>query len=67
MTDQTIISKPKIILEKGKPSEVILKWNDFKRLLERAEDFYDLKEIKKIKDQKPVFKNIDDILTKHEE
>ncbi len=30
MTTQTL-TKPKNILENGKPSEVILKWNDFQK------------------------------------
>lgn len=50
-------TKPKIILEGGKPSEVILKWKDFQELLEKIEDIYDLSEIKKIKKKKPIFKN----------
>ncbi len=56
MTIQTL-TKPKIILEGGKPSEVILKWKDFQELLERIEDIYDLAEIKKMKKTKPVFKD----------
>lgn len=59
------ISKPKIVLEKGKPSEVILKWKDFQELLEKIEDVYDLSEIKKIKSKKPTFKNFDDLLKSH--
>lgn len=56
MTIQAL-TKPKIILERGKPSEVILKWRDFKELLEKIEDVYDLAEIKKIKKGKLVFKD----------
>jgi len=56
------ISKTKIILEKGKPSEVILKWKDFQELLEKIEDIYDLSEIRKIKNKKPTFKNFDELL-----
>lgn len=59
------ISKPKIVLEKGKPSEVILKWKNFQDLLEKIEDVYDLSEIKKIKNEKPTFKNFDDLLKNH--
>jgi len=57
MTTQTL-TKPKIILENGKPSEVILKWKDFQELLEKIEDVYDLSEIEKIKKKKLVFKDI---------
>lgn len=56
------ISKTKIILEKGKPSEVILKWKDFQELLEKIEDVYDLSEIRKIKNTKPIFKNFDELM-----
>ncbi len=56
MTTQTL-TKPKIILENGKPSEVILKWEDFQELLEKIEDIYDLAEIKKAKKNGLVFKN----------
>ncbi len=50
-------TKPKIILERGKPSGVILKWKDFQEILEKIEDIYDLSEIKKINKKKPIFKN----------
>jgi len=56
MTIQTL-TKPKIILEGGKPSEVILKWKDFQELLEKIEDIYDLTEIKKMKGKKMIFKD----------
>ncbi len=49
---------PKIILENGKPSEVILKWKDFQELLEKIEDVYDLSEIKRIKKKKLVSKDL---------
>lgn len=56
------ISKTKIILEKGEPSEIVLKWKDFQELLEKIEDVYDLSEIRKIKNNKPTFKNFDELL-----
>ena len=56
MSIQTL-SKPKIILENGKPSEVILKWKDFQELLEKVEDVSDLAEIKKMKKNKLLFKD----------
>lgn len=61
MVTQTF-TKPKIILENGRPSEVILKWKDFQELLEKIEDIYDLSEIKKIKNKKLVFKNFNAFL-----
>lgn len=65
MTTQTTITKPKIILKNGKPSEVILKWEDFKELLEKMEDIYDLSEIKRIKKRKLNFRNFDILLSNY--
>lgn len=56
-----VIKQPKIVFENGKPSEVILAWKDFENLLEKAEDAFDLSEIKKIK-RNPQFKRFDDFL-----
>ena len=53
-------TKPKIIFEKGRPREVILRWQDYKNLLKRVEDEYDLEEIKKLKKGKEKFREIDD-------
>lgn len=64
MTTQTL-TKPKIILENGRPSEVILKWKDFQELLEKIEDAYDLSEIKKMKKGKLVFKNLTTFLKEY--
>lgn len=60
-----ILTKPKIILENGKPSEVILKWKDFQELLEKMEDVYDLSEIKKLKNKKTVFKSFNTFLKEY--
>ena len=64
MTIQTL-TKPKIILENGRPSEVILKWKDFQELLERVEDVYDLSEIKKLRKEKLIFKNLSTFLNEY--
>ena len=64
MTTQTITA-PKIILENGKPSEVILKWKDFQELLGKIEDFYDLSEIKKTIRSKTYFRDFDVFLKKY--
>lgn len=58
----TIVKKPKIIFQNGKPFEVILSWQDFERILENIEDNYDLAAIKKIKKAKPAFKKFEDFL-----
>lgn len=56
------ITKPKIVLKNGKPSEVILRWSDFQEILEKLEDAYDLGEIKRIMKSKPKFKGLDAFL-----
>lgn len=60
MTTSTI--KPRVVLKNGKPDAVILDISSYVRLLEIAEDKEDLAELKKIKDKKTSFKNIDDYL-----
>jgi hypothetical protein len=55
-----IITKPKIILDNGKPTGVILNWKDFQEILEKIEDIYDLSEIKKMK-----FRKLDDFLKEY--
>lgn len=57
-----IIKKPKIVFQDGKPSEVILSWQDFGNILENIEDAYDLSEIRKIKKANPNFRNFEDFL-----
>lgn len=63
--NKLIITKPKIVLEKGKPTEIILRWKDFQELLEKIEDFYDLTEIKKAKEKKPQFRDFNAFLAKY--
>jgi hypothetical protein len=58
-----ILTKPKIILENGKPSGVILNWRDFQEILEKIEDIYDLSEIRKMKKMK--FRKFDDFLKEY--
>ena len=62
MANQIFI-KPKIILENGKPSGVILNWKDFQEILEKIEDIYDLSEIRRIK--KKNFRKFDDFLKEY--
>ena len=53
------IATPKIVLENGKPSEVILRWKDFQKLLKKIEIediYYNVSETKRIKE------NIDEII-----
>lgn len=65
MAVQTSIIKPKIVLENGKPSEVILKWDDFQEFLEKIEDAYDLSELKKTKKRKVFFRDFDIFIKKY--
>lgn len=62
---EKMLSNSKVVFFRGKPSEVILKWADFRQLLEKIEDSYDLAEIKKAKEAGAKFRNIDDILKGH--
>ena len=59
------ITKPKIIIENGKPSGVILKWKEFQEIIEKIEDIHDLSEIKKTLKKKPRFTSIDDLLKRY--
>lgn len=58
-----IFTKPKIILENGKPTGVILDWENFQEILEKIEDAYDLSEIKRIKRKK--FRKFEDFLKEY--
>jgi len=62
---EKILSNSKVVFSRGKPSEVILKWVDFRHLLEKIEDSYDLTEIKRAKEAGAKFRNIDDVLKNH--
>ena len=62
---EKILSNSKVVFSRGKPSEVILKWADFRQLLEKVEDSYDLSEIKEAKAAGAKFRNIDDVLKSH--
>jgi len=62
---EKILSNSKVVFSKGRPSEVILRWADFRQLLEKIEDSYDLTEIKKAKEAGAKFRNIDDVLKNH--
>ncbi len=62
---EKILSNSKVVFSRGKPSEIILKWADFRQLLEKIEDSYDLTEIKKAKEAGTKFRNIDDVLKSH--
>lgn len=52
----------KIILKKGKPSEIIFKWKGFFELLEKIEDIYDISYINRIKKEKLSFKSFNSVL-----
>lgn len=65
MATQINIAKPKIVLENGKPSEVILKWSDFQELLEKIEDSYDLSQIQKMKKGKFSLRDFNVFLKKY--
>lgn len=62
---EKILNNSKVVFSRGKPSEVILRWADFRHLLEKVEDSYDLSEIKEAKAAGAKFRDIDDVLKSH--
>lgn len=58
----TVEIKPQIVVRGGKPSAVILDINDYRRLLEIAEDREDLAELSRIKRSKTYFREISEYL-----
>ncbi|MFY9484240.1 MAG: type II toxin-antitoxin system Phd/YefM family antitoxin [Patescibacteria group bacterium] len=63
--DHTGVKEPKIVLEKGKPSLVLLDINQYKNLLEKAEDLEDLRELRKLRAQKLSFRPLDEFLAEY--
>lgn len=59
---ETLLNNSKVVFSKGRPSEVILKLADLRRLLEKMEDIYDLAEIKKAQKAGVKFRNLDNFL-----
>lgn len=59
------LTKPKIVLENGKPIEVILRWKDFQDLLGTIENAYDVFQIKTAKKKGLHLRDFDIFLKKH--
>ena len=57
--------KYKLVMENGKPSEVILDIDEFERLLEKLEDKYDLETLEKMRRQELEFSRLEDVLKKN--
>ena len=57
-----VAAEPKIILEKGKPVSVILDFDAYQKLLEKAEDIDDAKELLRLKKQKLNFRPLEKYL-----
>jgi PHD/YefM family antitoxin component YafN of YafNO toxin-antitoxin module len=58
--------KVEIVLRDGKPSAVILDIAEYERLLERAEDLYDLKMLAEMRKSALRFRTLEDFLQEHE-
>ncbi len=56
--------QPEIVTRNGKPVSVILPIDDYKELLERAEDADDVAWLKKARRKKPQFRSLEDYLAK---
>lgn len=56
--------KFKVVMENGKPREVILDIEEFERLLEKLEDKYDLETLEKMRRQEPKFSRLEDVLVR---
>ena len=56
--------KYKLVMENGKPREVILDIDEFERLLEKLEDKYDLETLQEMRQQEPKFSRLEDVLIK---
>ncbi len=63
METYTAKNKPSIILRDGKPSEVILKLEDYEEMLERLQDYEDIEYIERLKREANIeFVSLDDVL-----
>ena len=56
--------KYKLVMENGKPREVILDIEEFERLLEKLEDKYDLETLQTMRRQELKFSRLEDVLKK---
>jgi len=59
---KSILKEPEYIINKGKPTKVILDIEQYQELLERIEDTEDLAELEAIRKSKPVFRPIEEVL-----
>jgi len=54
--------EPEIVMRGGKPTAVILGIEEYRKLLEQAEDAQDLKNLKAMRKRPLKFRNLDDFL-----
>lgn len=57
---------PAVVYEDGKPSAVILELEDYRELLERAEDIEDLKVLEEMRRKPLQFRSLDEFLAEHD-
>jgi PHD/YefM family antitoxin component YafN of YafNO toxin-antitoxin module len=53
---------PEIVLREGKPSAVILDIDEYRRMLERLEDFEDLHRLKEMRKRPLKFRKLEDFV-----
>ncbi len=56
---------PEIVLKEGKPSAVILDIDEYRKILERLEDFEDLNMLKEMRKKPLKFRKIEDFLREY--
>ncbi|MCE9499151.1 MAG: type II toxin-antitoxin system Phd/YefM family antitoxin [Leptospira sp.] len=59
-------AEPEIVYRNGKPSAIILDLKEYQKLLERAEDAYDLKILEEMRKKPLKFKKLDDFLKENQ-
>lgn len=57
---------PEIIISKGKPKAVILDIDEYSAMLEKLEDFDDLKELNEMREKSLNFRSLDDFLKEYD-
>lgn len=56
---------PQVVIQKGKPTAVILDIDEYREMLERLEDIEDLKMLKEMRRKPLKFKKIEDFLEEY--
>jgi PHD/YefM family antitoxin component YafN of YafNO toxin-antitoxin module len=66
MAKQPKKKAPEIVLREGKPAAVILDIDEYQEMLEKLEDFEDLKMLEEMRKKPLKFKKLDDFLKEYQ-